>query len=234
MNFKTFFMAFSVVLLASSAAKSADVIVVSEPSAIILSPSYSWAGAYLGGQVGYGWGKSAFDDGGDISQVKPDGFLGGVYAGYNFDAGNNVILGVDGDMTFNNAKDAYSEGSDGAADNLISKLRWTGAARARFGVAVDRFLPYIAGGVAFGRVQNSLSFVDELNNLSTSQTETKTGWTLGAGVDYAAADNVIVRLEYRYTDYGRKSFDGTSDGFEFSMPDKLRTSEVRLGLAYKF
>ncbi len=33
-----------------------------------------------------------------------------------------------------------------------------------------------------------------------------TGWAAGAGVDYAATDNVIVRLEYRYTDYGHKDF----------------------------
>ena len=61
-----------------------------------------------------------------------------------------------------------------------------------------------------------------------------TGWTAGAGVDYAATDNVIVRLEYRYTDYGRKDFTADLDGLELGASNKFKTNEIRLGVAYKF
>jgi outer membrane immunogenic protein len=97
---------------------------------------------------------------------------------------------------------------------------------------MDRFLPYIAGGVAFGSVKNTLSSTDGIDEVSVSQSKTLTGWTAGAGVDYAATDNVIVRLEYRYTDYGHKDFDfGVPDA---GVRDKFKTNEVRLGVAYKF
>lgn len=229
MKLKSLLLASTVALLAATGAKAADAIVYEEPAPVVVAPSFTWNGAYLGGQVGYGWGKSRFDGG---LNLKPDGFLGGLYAGYNFDLGNSVVLGIDGDITYNNLKDSYSETDLDGTDSVESKLRWSGAVRARAGYAVDRFLPYIAGGVAFGSVKNTLSSTDALGSIEASQSKTLTGWTAGAGIDYAATDNVIVRLEYRYTDYGNKNYDfGFADD---SVRNKFKTNEVRLGVAYKF
>lgn len=235
MKLKTLLLASTVALVAATGAKAADAIVYEEPAPVIVAPTFTWNGAYLGGQIGYGWGKSRFSQYGeaDTLNIKPDGFLGGLYAGYNFDLGNSVVLGIDGDVTYNNLKDSYSVTDAEGTDSLESKLRWSGAVRARAGYAVDRFLPYIAGGVAFGQVKNTVSSTDADGSFSVEQSKTLTGWTAGAGVDYAATDNVIVRLEYRYTDYGRKNFDFGTDGAS-SIRDKFKTNEVRLGVAYKF
>jgi outer membrane immunogenic protein len=80
--------------------------------------------------------------------------------------------------------------------------------------------------VAFGDVKNS----GTINGIGFSESKTLTGWTVGGGVDYAATDNLIVRLEYRYTDYGDKNiaFGG------LSVKNDFKTNEVRLGVAYKF
>ncbi|MFC7065593.1 outer membrane protein [Brucella rhizosphaerae] len=229
MKLKSLLLASTVALLAATGAKAADAVVYEEPAPVVMAPTFTWNGAYLGGQIGYGWGKSRFDGG---VNVKPDGFLGGLYAGYNFDLGNSVVLGIDGDVTYNNLKDSYSETFLDGTDSVESKLRWSGAVRARAGYAVDRFLPYIAGGVAFGSVKNTLSSTGADGSFEASQSKTLTGWTAGAGIDYAATDNVIVRLEYRYTDYGNKDYDfGFGDG---SVRNKFKTNEVRLGVAYKF
>ena len=151
MTLKSLLLASTVALLATTGAKAADAIVYEEPAPVISAPVFSWNGAYLGGQIGYGWGKSQFSDIDGSANLKPDGFLGGLYAGYNFDLGNSVVLGVDGDVTYNNLKKRFSEtDADGDFDSVETKLRWSGAVRARAGYAVDRFLPYIAGGVAFG------------------------------------------------------------------------------------
>ena len=40
--------------------------------------AYSWAGPYLGGNLGYAWGSV------DNNPTKPSGFAGGVQAGYNW------------------------------------------------------------------------------------------------------------------------------------------------------
>lgn len=234
MNIKTILLASTVAFAGLSTANAADAIRYEEPAPVVSTLVFSWAGGYLGGQIGYGWGKSTFTNPFFSDSLKPDGFLGGLYAGYNFDAGNNVILGVDGDVTYNNLKDGSSEDFGGLIAGSDTKLRWSGAVRARAGYAIDRFLPYIAGGVAFGSVKNTgyLDLVD-VNYSSASQSKTLTGWTAGAGVDYAATDNLILRLEYRYTDYGSKDF-SAANGFVFTTGNKLKTSEVRVGIAYKF
>ncbi len=227
MKIKALLLASTVALLAASGAKAADDI-VDEPAPVIAAPTFTWNGAYIGGQIGYGWGKSGFS--GDIAtfdSVKPDGFLGGLYAGYNFDLGNNVVLGVDGDITYNDVSkgvDVYD--GDLAVGSFDNKLRWSGAVRARAGYAFDRFLPYIAGGVAFGSVKNN----GDIYGVGFSESKTLTGWTVGGGFDYAATDNVILRLEYRYTDYGDKSFDFNG----LRVKNDFKTNEVRLGVAYKF
>ncbi len=228
MNIKSVLLASTVVLAGVYGAQAADAIQYEEPAPVVVAPVFTWTGGYFGGQVGYGWGKSEFED---LGRVKPDGFLGGFYAGYNFDTGSNVVLGVDGDITYNNLKDSASA-SDGFLEaGVESKLRWSGAIRARLGVAADRFLPYVAGGVAFGDIKTSGYITDGVDTLSASQSKTRTGWTVGGGFDYAATDNVIMRLEYRYTDFGKKDIDfGVNAGLE----NKFKTHDVRLGVAYKF
>lgn len=235
MKIQALFIASVFAVLASASAKAADAIVSVDPNPIVAAPSFSWSGAYVGGQVGYGWAKSTLNSGYEPLQLKPDGFLGGIYAGYNFDIGNNIILGVEGDATYNNLKDSRTQTDEMFGTSILeNKLQWSGAVRARAGVAVDRFLPYIAGGVAFGNVKNSLSSSGGFFDGAASQSKTLTGWTLGAGVDYAVTNNLILRFEYRYTDFGSKDFYPSHDGFEYFLPTKIKASDIRLGVAYKF
>jgi outer membrane immunogenic protein len=59
------------------------------------------------------------------------------------------------------------------------------------------------------------------------------GWTAGAGLDYAFTRNVFGRIEYRYTDLGTRSFiDVPTNSGESG--NKVTISDVRAGIAYKF
>jgi len=230
MNFKIILSASLIAFVASGSAFAADAIVSQEPAPLAANV-FSWGGAYVGGEIGWGWGRGKLDgDASDnYSEFKPDGFLGGVYAGYNFDMGNNIILGVDGNFDFNNQKEShdYFSGGRPVQTSVESKLEWSGAVRARAGYAIDRFMPYIAGGVAFGELKNSLTVGGSTNY---SDDKTMTGFTAGAGIDYAATDNILLRFEYRYTDFGHKDFDlGTID-----TRGSYKTNDIRLGVAYKF
>ncbi|RCS21503.1 porin family protein [Phyllobacterium salinisoli] len=225
----------AITLYAATSAHAADAVMVQEPAPAYVeksAPVFTWAGAYGGAQVGYGWGQSNYK--GTLSaEMKPTGFLGGIYAGYNFETGNNVVLGVDADVNYANLKKSRegSDDYDGVSGSLESQLRWEGAMRARAGYAVGRFLPYIAGGVAFGQLETSGSLtVVGLGSRSFSEKKTRAGWTAGAGVDYAATDNVILRLEYRYTDLGGKEY--SMDGYKYNAD--FKSHGVRLGVAYKF
>ncbi|WP_212111203.1 outer membrane beta-barrel protein [Bartonella queenslandensis] len=115
------------------------------------------------------------------------------------------------------------------------KQNWGGATRVRIGFAADRFMPYLAGGIAYGQFQDtvSVSVKDEDGSVVSSknltdETKTMIGYTLGGGVDFAVLDNVIVRAEYRYSDFGKKKF--AKEKLEVN----YKTNDFRVGVAYKF
>jgi outer membrane immunogenic protein len=220
----------------SGYALAADAVVVESPPEVVVAPVFSWTGGYIGGQVGYRWGDATVSDNvsGDFSNPDPDDWLAGVYFGYNYQMANNVVIGADADFAWTGA-DEFGElfdsagvpYADGSGDNL--ELDCEGAVRARLGYAVDRFLPYIAGGVAFGRVTQEE--IAAGGAVLTSDHDTLVGWTIGAGVEYAFTDNLIGRAEYRYTDFGDGDITFSDDA-----PGNidLSTNDVRLGIAYKF
>lgn len=217
-------------------ARAADVVVQEA------APIYNWSGVYVGAQVGYAWGKSPFRNqtGGYVEQTDydPDGFLGGFYVGYNQQLSNNLVLGVDADINFANLKgggNGYTRDAltapwiDDSVDTS-ARMRWNGAVRARVGYAMDRFMPYLAGGVSFGELKFDL--FDLGGSTIFSEKASMTGWNIGGGVDYSVTDNLILRAEYRYTDFGSKTFHDL--WYEDEAKIKLKTNDIRLGIAYKF
>ncbi|WP_019219901.1 outer membrane protein [Bartonella florencae] len=111
------------------------------------------------------------------------------------------------------------------------KEKWSGTTRVRIGFAVtDRIMPYIAGGVVYTQIQGTdwVSGIKKSINNNLDKTKMFVGFTLGAGIDCAMTDNVLLRAEYRYSDYGKKKFD--RDGNEVS----YKTNDLRVGVAYKF
>ncbi|WP_136616290.1 MULTISPECIES: outer membrane protein [Mesorhizobium] len=193
---------------------------------------FVWTGGYVGLQAGYGWGKSdaTYSDG-DTTSPKVDGFIGGVYVGYNYQLSNNVVVGLDADVTYSDMKGGASYFTD-AGDPFDPEfqsdvnLKWSGAVRARLGYAVDRFLPYIAGGVAVGSIE--YKGFDNGTVFDSGGTSTHVGWTLGLGTEYAFSDQWVGRAEYRYTDFGSKELSASE------IDVKLHSHDLRIGMAYKF
>ncbi|ENN92652.1 outer membrane protein [Bartonella schoenbuchensis] len=136
------------------------------------------------------------------------------------------------------------EGADNNASRVTRNVtfsdKWSGATRVRLGAAFDRVMPYVAGGIAYSQLKASVenakasgaqkaegtSVEKPLEGLSDSKT--MVGYTLGAGVDFAMTDSVMLRAEYRYSDFGKKTF--VKDKVEVD----LKTNDFRVGVAYKF
>ncbi|PSJ50757.1 hypothetical protein C7I85_29910 [Mesorhizobium soli] len=91
-------------------------------------------------------------------------------------------------------------------------------------------MPYVAAGVSFAEFKFDLDH-DGTGDWDFQEKKSFTGWNIGAGVDYAMTDNLILRAEYRFTDFGRKSF---GNDWDDNSKIKLRTNDIRLGIAYKF
>ena len=192
-------------------ARAADVVSEEPPAPAApmeVAPVASWSGAYAGLNLGYGFSGRTHEPGNTIST---DGFLGGGFAGYNYQM-NDFVLGAEGDLGYNGVK-----GSNAGTD---SKSGFEGSLRARLGYAVtpEILLYGTAGGAA-----QSLKITEG----GTSDRNTMVGWTAGVGTDIKLTDNVFGRVEYRYTDFGSKTFDnaGKVDS---------KDSRVTFGVGMKF
>lgn len=224
------------------------------PMPVITSPApaFSWTGFYLGLHGGYGWGDadvdfSSVNDGdlGDTS-IDMDGWFGGVQGGYNYQMGNFVVgleadaswSGIDGDST---ETGAVGLGPTAVTIDSDAELEWLATVRLRGGFAIDRALIYATGGVAFGQLNYDYNVNDGAGTtyFSGDGDENMTGWTIGGGVEYAATQNVSVKLEYLYTDLG--DFDTSTTGTvgaeaadTYSFDGDVEFHTVKLGVNYKF
>ena len=184
-------------------------------------PYFSWSGFYLGINGGYGWGTS--DWSGFVFASKPTGWLVGGTVGFNYQI-SSIVLGIEGDYDW---ADISASGVCAVGFTCGSRSSYLATFRGRVGLAFDRFLPYITGGAAFGNIKASL--VGPATILAASQS--RTGWTIGGGVEYAFLENWSAKLEYLYVDLG--SYD---TGFLTPLVanTSFRENIFRAGLNYRF
>jgi len=110
---------------------------------------------------------------------------------------------------------------------------WFGSVRGRLGIANDHWLAYFTGGYAYGHVVNG----DNIAGVGVARfDEVRNGWTIGGGLEYAFMNDLTARIEYRHTDYGKKSYGPVAVGPGVFVPHtfELTTNQVLLGLSYKF
>ena len=190
------------------------------------APGFDWTGYYAGLQAGYGWGSSDISGTeGEPFAASPDldgGFVGGHVAGlWQF---NQAVIGARAELNYSSV--------DGSAlldpGNFVgTDIKWFGSVNAEAGLAVNRWLIYGVGGVAFAGIETSQDA-----GPSFAKTRTSAGWTIGAGVDYALSNNMIVGAQYRYYDFGKEHFDVPDDFSDRDQDVKLHTLGVNF--SYKF
>jgi len=229
MNMKNLIAAsLAALLVSATAAKAADIVHYQEPE---VKSAFSWTGLYGGAQMGWGWADAKSKMKKDKAvlgkkSLSPEGVMGGIYAGYNYQFSDAIILGLDTDFVFSDLGDKKKvKALDGT---LGARELWNGATRLRAGYTWDRFLPYVAAGVSYGSLRNSYSEGDDERS---SRTKTRAGWNAGAGLDYAMTDHIILRGEYRFTDFGK---DTSKIAPDEKYSKKWKQNDIRLGVAYKF
>lgn len=154
---------------------------------------HNWSGAYGGLQGGMDVLRGSFVTNGAPHSTTVDERFAGVFAGYQHQFSNNVVLGVEADALYSFGKtryDRFGVGSEMWTD-------WSGTIRARVGYALDRTLVYATGGFAAQR-----GWVD--STVTGKESDINTGYVLGAGLEYAFTDRFFGRLEYQFADYHKK------------------------------
>jgi outer membrane immunogenic protein len=206
------------------------------PAAYVPAPVFSWTGFYLGINGGYGFGQSNWTDpfNGSTGNFNTSGFLIGGTLGANYQIGSFVI-GLEGDGDWNDADGTTFSAAGGCAGvGCETKSEWLATVRGRAGFAWDRVLFYGTGGVAFGDVQAAAGAYPFASG-------TQTGWTAGAGIEWAFAPNWTGKVEYLYVDLGNFSCPYAGCGainaaMTLTSPTTVTLTEniIRAGINYKF
>jgi opacity protein-like surface antigen len=128
-------------------------------------------------------------------------FVGGPNVGYNYDLGNWVV-GAELDYNFANMNFDNGVGIDGI-----------GSAKVKIGADLGRTLLYGTGGVAYSGVDNS---------------DSKAGYVVGAGIDYALTQHTFIGAEYDFNHFSGLHADSTGADSDVDV------HEITARIGYKF
>jgi high affinity Mn2+ porin len=193
---------------------------------------YRWTGFYIGGHVGYGGGSfgpgtNPLPEQGVFLPHSVTGLIGGYQAGYNLQLSNHVTLGIEADASFPSPVDAPRL----TPAPFNTTLDYVGTVRGRVGYAFGTWLPYVTGGFAWGHSHVNIN--DGGSSIVSSPGQYQTGWTAGAGVEFAVSGNWSAKAEYAYIDLARRMYDLSGFGLPGVNVDP-RINLVKFGLNYRF
>jgi outer membrane immunogenic protein len=189
-----------------------------------MMPVFTWTGCYVGGNVGGLWAKKDWT-GGASSSVDISSWLAGAQVGCNYQI-NTWVFGIQGDYDWTNASASAADALGGADSTKIKSLA---SVTGRVGYAMDRFLGYVKGGGAWEADEYNISDAPEF----ASASETRTGWTIGVGGEYAFTNWLTGFAEYDYYDFGTKANTFTGN-FAATVDIKETKSVAKAGLNIKF
>ena len=174
-------------------------------------PIFSWAGFYLGGNIGAAWFHREVSDsffGFKFDNGSNGVFIGGGQLGYNAQF-NNVVLGVEWDFDWTGNNNNTGNGVFIPGRGLLvvtSNNRFITTLAARFGLAYGPWLFYgKAGGGWVGN--NDFTITNVTTGASiTGFNDTTGGWLLGAGIEWAFAPSWSAKIEYDFLGLEDRTF----------------------------
>jgi outer membrane immunogenic protein len=228
--------------------------VYKRPVAVVVD---NWSGFYIGGNVG---GSLAIISPTDTrtapftSETTSDrlglpGAIGGVQVGYNWQAGL-WLLGVEGDWQWSNEESTSTRAGQEvilgrtftASNSDQERIRDLATVRGRLGYVHGDYLWFATGGAAWSRIESNFGLTESAPAVTLATTAsfntTRSGWTLGGGVETLLAPNWSAKLEYLYVDLGSVTnvFATAAAGGlgSFTANESVSEHIIRVGVNYKF
>lgn len=212
--------------------------------------AYNWTGAYGGLNLGSIWTNShltanqdnfitntgTYNQNINSTNVNP-----GFQFGYLQQLEHNWVVGAEADFSYPATNNTYTNTyqDTGAFDRFTVRNNLQGSLRMRAGYAIDRFLPFITAGVSFASMGLYYDNEEQNNANAYSTSTAQAGWVLGGGLEYGVLDNLSVRTEYLYTDYGNALNMSMPNIALFSNPNgaahvNMSTNVLRVAVNYRF
>jgi outer membrane immunogenic protein len=175
-------------------------------------------------------------------------FTGGFQAGYNWQSAQNWVLGIEGDINYvdlgrNTGLVQIVTLPVGVLSSQTTRLDWLSTIRGRLGYSFGSLMIYGTGGLAIAH-EDSMNYTQaplgggliapEVGHVS----DTRLGYTVGGGVEYALTRNWSVKGEYLYTDLGTINYVSSSQPLNVTAfhtaSSAVKFNIARAGLNYKF
>ncbi len=235
-----------VAVLAGSPAHAADLgtrPVYKAPPPIAPLPLLSWTGCYLGANVGFGWAPKRWsDDGIEFASHTATGVVGGGQIGCDYQSGP-WVFGIQGMFDGSGMKGDSHRVLGALGPNVTDETRvpWFATLTGRIGYSVGpMFLVYAKGGAAWVRDRHDECCLPPAPVVARDDgfaRVTRSGWTVGGGLEYMFLPSWSVFLEYDFLGFGTRSVTFAPTGpttgpFAYDIRQNVQT--VLVGLNYRF
>jgi outer membrane immunogenic protein len=144
------------------------------------------------------------------------------------------VFGIEGDFSASDVSGCTRFNTIALAG--CTDVNWYATVTGRLGIAFDRSLLYVKGGAAFTDEDHFIvSTAAGGGTASTSISNSRTGWTVGAGLEYALWDNWSAKIEYNFMDFGtdNRTMTGVAGGTtNFDIDQQVHV--VKFGVNYRF
>ena len=234
-------LAFSLVGLFAGSAMAADLParpVYKAPPPVV--PLYSWTGCFIGGNGGGLWVRKEYSvPGTNLGSHDANSGLWGVQVGCDYQFAGGWVIGIQGDYDWTNASGSHLDAATGVTHAHTTKS--LASVTGRLGYAWDRFLLYVRGGGAWERDNYSSTFppfgvIAVFPGFTATASETRGGWTIGVGGEYAFTNFLSGFIEYDYYNFGTRTVNFTNPNTLALIPIDIRErkSVIKGGLNFRF
>ena len=231
----------------TGSAFAADMAVKARP---VVAPvvAYSWSGCYIGGNVGGGWARTSQERVGVIN-VGPlpainygasDGsdFVGGGQIGCDYQFAGNWVIGIQGMYDYARINSShFLTAFPTFRSDIRTKDIYTVTGRLGY-LFTPQLLGYVKGGGAWASVDYQVFQPGGVLLSETAYGVSRSGWTIGGGLEWMFAPGWSVFAEYNYMDFGHKDVAFVTTPPAVGNPDLVRTklevSTALVGVNYKF
>jgi outer membrane immunogenic protein len=218
---------------------------------------YDWTGVYVGGHIGGGMLTDSVSQNGvspnDLNlagsgSLRPAGVIGGGQVGANYESAPWVV-GIEGSWTDSaitgstliSCSACFFNAVPIAQERFTSQALWVAAVTGRVGYAANDWLFYGKVGGAWMRVTYTEDLLAGLSGLAgvipgaTAATQdindTRTGFTVGVGIEFGLVENLSGKIEYDFYDFGSKNYN-----FNAITPVSISSNlhALTVGLNYRF
>jgi outer membrane immunogenic protein len=219
-------------------------------------PPFTWTGCYLGGHGGYGWGRKTWSDdtperpgspplffiGGFVdnnsASVSHDtkGWLGGGQVGCDYQISSGWVIGIEGSGSAADIKGSVHDPFF-AIKNFHATTDWLASVTGRVGFTwIPRVLLYARGGAAWAGDKYSAFDIDD-DQPFTAPSQTRSGFTVGGGIEWAFSPGWSAFVEYDFYDFGTRLVNFTRVGSPSDTPNadiKQDINVVKFGINWRF